>query len=45
MSKIGVKLIYNVVLVSCIQQSDSVLDFFSLICYYKILSTVPCAVQ
>ena len=45
--------IYNVVLVSGVQQSDSVLHthisiFFSdsfPIGYYKILSVVPCAIQ
>ena len=43
---------YNVVLVSGIQHSDSVIyiniklfRFFSLIGYYKILSIVPCAIQ
>ena len=47
---------YRVVLVSGIQQSDSVIHiyiffiysfftFSSLIVYYKILSIVPCAIQ
>ena len=49
-----VELIYNVVLVSGVQQSDSVIHeciyifffrFFSIIGYYKILRTVPCALQ
>ena len=50
--KIEVQLIYNIVLVSGIQQSDSVIHmyifffrFFSIIDYYKILNIVPCAVQ
>ena len=46
-------MIYNVVLVSGVQQSDLVvrhiyiflLRFFSLIGYYKILSIGPCAKQ
>ena len=49
-------LIYNVVLVSGIQQNDSVIHiymyiyifffrFFSIIGYYKILNIVPCAIQ
>ena len=47
-------MIYSVVLVSSVQQSDSVIHmyiyifsfrFFSLIGYYKILSVVPCAIQ
>ena len=51
---IEVQLIYNVVLVSCVQQSDSDIStslsiffprFFSLIGYYKILSIVTCAIQ
>ena len=50
---IVVQLIYNVVLVSGVQQSDSVTHthipiffrFFSLIGYYKILSIVACAIQ
>ena len=45
--------VYNVVLVSGVQQSDSVymhiylffFRFFSYIVYYKILSIVPCAIQ
>ena len=42
--KVEVQLIYNIVLVSGIQQSDSVTYFFilfSIIGYYKILNTVP----
>ena len=48
---IAIELIYNVALVSGVQQSDSVLyisvffRFFSLIGSYKILSIVPCAIQ
>ena len=53
---IEILLIYNVVLVSGIQQSDSVIRiyikicifffrFFSIIGYYKILRIVPCAIQ
>ena len=49
---IEVYLIYNVLLVSGIQQSDSVIHiylsfirFFSIIGYYKILNIVPCAIQ
>ena len=51
---IEVQLIYNVVLVSCVQKSDSDTStsiyiffprFFSLIGYYKILSIVTCAIQ
>ena len=49
---IEMQLTYDV-LVSGVQQSDSiihiylyiVLRFFSIIGYYKILSTVPCATQ
>ena len=45
--------VYNVVLVLCVQQSDSVMHtymsmffrLFMLIGYYKILSIVPCAMQ
>ena len=51
---IGVQLIYNVVLVSGVQQSDLVIhthisilfgDSISHIGYYKVLSRVPCAIQ
>ena len=47
---IEVYLLYDVVFISGIQHSDSVLyvfffRFFSLIGYYKILSRVPCAMQ
>ena len=52
LSLIDVQLIYIVVLISAVQQSDSVVyayisffRFFSLIGYYKILSIVPCAIQ
>ena len=43
-------MIYNVVLVSGIQPSDSVTHvlffrFFSLIDYYKMLNIVPCAIH
>ena len=43
-------LIYNVVLVLAIQQSDcytysSFFKFFSHVDYYRILSRVPCAIQ
>ena len=50
-------MVYNIVLVSCVQQSDSVnhiyvytyihsfFTFSSVIGYYKILSIVPCAIQ
>ena len=45
----NVELIYNVVLVSGIQQSYSLYiffsRFFSIIGYYRILAIVPCAVQ
>ena len=43
--KIKVQLIYNIVLVSGVQQSDSVIHvffrLFSIIGYYKTLNTVP----
>ena len=53
---IEVLLIYNVVLVSGVQQSDSIIYiyryryilffiFFSIIGNYKIWNTVPCAIQ
>ena len=49
---IEVQLIYNLVLVSGVQQSDSVLyilfiffRLFSIIGYYKIMSIVPTAIQ
>ena len=49
---IGVQLIYNVVLVSAVQQSESVIyiyplffRFFSHIGDYRVLSRVPCAIQ
>ena len=42
---IEVYLIYNV-LVSGVQQSDSVVNiFFSIIGYYKILNTAPCTLE
>ena len=46
--EIETQLIYNLVLVSGIQQSDSIysfLRFFSIIVYYNILNIVPCAIQ
>ena len=45
--KIEVELIYNIVFVSGVQQSDSVfsLKIFSVIGYYKILNIVPYAIQ
>jgi len=49
--KVHCSSIYNIVLVSGVQQSDSdiyvyfFLAIFSIIEYYKLLSTVPCAVQ
>ena len=47
---IEVKLIYNVVLISAVQQSDSVIHtsffiFFSIMVYHKVLNIVPCAIQ
>ena len=50
---IGVQLIYNVALVSSVQQSESVIHihislffrFFSHIGHYRVLSRVPCAIQ
>ena len=53
LKKVEVKLIYNVVLVSSVQQRDSVIyiygffffRLFSIIHYYYILSIVLCAVQ
>ena len=45
-------MINNVVLVSGVQQSDSVISisvfffrFFSIVGYYKILNIAPCAIQ
>ena len=53
--KIYVELIYNIVLVSGVQQSESVIylythiynffRLFSIIDYYKILNIIPCAIQ
>ena len=45
-----IQLIYNIVLISAIQKSDSVLHiyffkFFSIMIYYMILNIVPCAIQ
>ena len=44
---IAAQLVYSIVLVSGVHQSDSVLYFFprnfSIIDYYKVLSIVPCA--
>ena len=49
---IEIQLIYNVVLVSSVQQSASFIHIyifffrlFSIIDYYKILSIVPCVIQ
>ena len=50
---IGVELIYNALLVSAVQQIESVIHiristpfrFFSHIGHYSILSRVPCAIQ
>ena len=48
---IEVLLIYNVVLISAVQQSDSVICiyifffiFFHMVCY-RILNIVPCAIE
>ena len=43
-------MIYDVLLVSGVEQNNSfiyiyIFGFFSLMDYYKILSTVPCAIQ
>ena len=48
---VGIQLVYNVVLVSSVQQSESVICIFILfrllsrIDYYIILSRIPCAVH
>ena len=50
---IGVESIYNVVLISAVEQSDSVIQihistffrFFSHIGHYRVLSRVSCAIQ
>ena len=50
---IGVQLIYNVVLLSDVQPSDSNVfvyiysfsDFFPIVVYYKIVNIVPCAIH
>ena len=51
---IEVQLIYNVVLISAVQQNDSVTHihvyayiyiFLSIMVYYRILNIVPCAIQ
>ena len=48
---IEVQLIHNVVLISAIQQCDSVICiytfciFFSIMVYHRVLNIVPCAVQ
>ena len=50
---VEVQLIYNVVLTSAIQQSDSVMHintfffliFFSIMVYHRILNIVLCAIQ
>ena len=48
---IEVQLIYNVVLISAVQQSNSVIQkytffkkFFSIMVYHRILNIVPCAI-
>ena len=48
---IEVQLIYNVVLISAVQQSDSFIHihafffiFFSIMVYHRILNIVPCAI-
>ena len=48
---IEVSLVYNVVLISAVQQSDSVIltytfffIFFSIMIYHRILNIVPCAI-
>ena len=48
---IEVQLIYNVVLISAVQQSDSVIHiytfffiFFSIMVYHRILNIVPCVI-
>ena len=48
---VEIQLVYNIVLVSGIQQSDSVIHIhnlfrlFSIISYYKILNILPCAIR
>ena len=49
---IEVQLIHNVVLISAVQQSDSVIHMytfffilFSIMVYHRILNRVPCAIQ
>ena len=45
---VEVQLIYNIVLISAVQQSDSVVHtytFFSIMIYLRILNIVPCAIQ
>ena len=49
---IEVSSIYNVVLISAVQQNDSVIHihtffliFFSIMVYHRILNIVPCALQ
>ena len=47
LSFMEISLIYNVVLVSVVQQSDSVIHthiFFFIMIYYRILNIVPCAI-
>ena len=51
-SSIEVELIYNVVLVSGVQQSDSLIHiptfffvFFAIMVYHRIFNIVPCALQ
>ena len=54
LKNIEIELIYNVVLVSGIEQSDSVIHYMSIlfhslflyiISYYKTANIVPCAIQ
>ena len=49
---IEVSLNYSVVLITAVQQTDSVIHiytfifiFFSIMVYYRILNIVPCAIQ
>ena len=47
---IEVELIYNVVLISAVQQSDSVIQtfffiFFSIMVYHRMLNIAPCVIQ
>ena len=47
---LGIQLIYNVVLISAVQQHDSVIHIiifhiFSIVVYHRILNIYPCAIQ